>query len=276
MSLAAGWLGLVAAKDRRHGGIPGHRYVVSALCLLVAADATYYHFAQARAWRVPSTLQMEVLAYGSGLAASGQGDVSRLRRPERFLLGTSPEEALGDARNLAYNRCWYTGTFCVLGYTTSNCPPPTRSSTVPSCRSVAPPPRVRKAAAAAFVPAAGQTRACPGSLRRQHRVRRDWTRAGRCRVEFIEYLPAARCIGSKRTRLRRLSKTRSGGRDGPSAIAPRIIAASLAKPCRRRRDCAPGRWRRALGAWLYTMKTQRPGSGRSCACWDCCWQGSWS
>lgn len=116
MSLAAGWLGLVAAKDRRHGGIPGHRYVVSALCLLVAADATYYHFAQARAWRVPSTLQMEVLAYGSGLAASGHGDVSRLRRPERFLLGTSPEEALGDARNLAYNRCWYTGTFCVLGY----------------------------------------------------------------------------------------------------------------------------------------------------------------
>lgn len=115
MSLGAGWLGLLAAT-RPLWSMRGQAYITAALCLLLVGDAAYYHFAQARAWRVPWSPQMEVLAYGSRLEAFGNRDVSSVRRPGRFVLGTSPEDALRDSRNIAYNRCWYAGTYCVLGY----------------------------------------------------------------------------------------------------------------------------------------------------------------
>lgn len=100
------------------GGARGRIAVIAVVCLLVAGEAAVYQLGQPVTWRAPWSQTSEILAYGDTLerlrhrpAALEDG-----RRPRRFALDATAEAALQSRRSLAYNRCWYAESYCVLGY----------------------------------------------------------------------------------------------------------------------------------------------------------------
>lgn len=113
-------LGLGAALFVRDYGTDfiGRRAFIGVVCLLMVGEATVYQFSQPAPWRAPWNETAEVLAYSNTLEALGRGAATpdEGRRPGRYALGRTPDEALQHRRSLAYNRCWYSKTYCVLGY----------------------------------------------------------------------------------------------------------------------------------------------------------------
>ena len=119
--IATTLLGVGVAFLVRRGRGYGVRYgtaVIALVALLMAGEAAVYQFGQPATWRAPWSQTNEILAYSDTLGelASGPTNVAGERRPGRYALGRSPDEALPQRRSLAYNRCWYSGTYCVLGY----------------------------------------------------------------------------------------------------------------------------------------------------------------
>lgn len=105
-------------RHRRGQGVNGRTSVVAVVCLLMAGEAVVHQFGQPLTWRAPWSQTSEVLAYGNTLDQL-RGPPAALesgRRPRRFALGTTVEDALHSRRSLAYNRCWYAESYCVLGY----------------------------------------------------------------------------------------------------------------------------------------------------------------
>ena len=95
------------------------KWVIALICLSVAGEAALHQFGQPRTWREPWSQATEVLTYGGtveGLAGNQIAGSDVLRRPGRYAFGATPGDALRDRRSLAYNRCWYSSTYCVLGY----------------------------------------------------------------------------------------------------------------------------------------------------------------
>ena len=117
MALVVGWVGLLSCN--RITLKSARSWVISLLCLLVVADALWFQFQQARTWREPWSQAIEALVYGNtvdGFIGDQAVGMDTARRQGRYASSADPEVALKEKRSLAYNRCWYSHAYCVLGY----------------------------------------------------------------------------------------------------------------------------------------------------------------
>ena len=117
MALVGNWVGLLALN--RITMEKARAWVVCLLCLLVVGEAALFQFQQAKTWRAPWNPAIEAIFYGdtvSGFIGSQIADPHAVRRPTRYVLSADPDDALESKRSLAYNRCWYSHTYCVFGY----------------------------------------------------------------------------------------------------------------------------------------------------------------
>lgn len=119
--LTTALLGVAAVILVGRGRAPGagkQRAAVALLCLMAGGEAAVYQFSQPVPWRAQWSQTTEILAYSDTLEALGREGATpdTGRRPARYALGRTPAEALQHRRSLAYNRCWYARTYCVLGY----------------------------------------------------------------------------------------------------------------------------------------------------------------
>lgn len=117
MILVGGWVGLLACN--RIAMAKARSWVIWLLCLLVVGEAGLFQFQQAKTWRAPWNPAIEAIFYGDtvdGFIGSQIADPHAVRRPSRYVLSADPDDALKRKRSLAYNRCWYSHTYCVFGY----------------------------------------------------------------------------------------------------------------------------------------------------------------
>lgn len=117
MALVGSWIGLLA-RDRMILA-KARPLVILLLCLFVTSEAVLFQFQQDKTWREPWNPAIEALVYGDtvdGFIDSQVADQRAGRRQSRYVLSADPGDALKSKRSLAYNRCWYSHTYCVFGY----------------------------------------------------------------------------------------------------------------------------------------------------------------
>ena len=98
------------------------RLIITVSALVVSAtalDGYWYYRSQQSTWNVSWAQGMELQTFGgrfSDFVATRRPDVPVSRRPARYVLGTTPAEALTMHNSSFYNRCWYMRSYCTFGY----------------------------------------------------------------------------------------------------------------------------------------------------------------
>jgi hypothetical protein len=87
------------------------------LALLTILDGFTFHREQGRPWRVNWSRDAELQIFGmTPNSASNTSLVDLSRRPERLVVGETLKSVVVEALNSKYNGCWYSRSYCLLGY----------------------------------------------------------------------------------------------------------------------------------------------------------------
>jgi len=90
------------------------------LVLITALDGFSYNVKQPATWKPGWNPQLEQALLGGSfsefMAMRPAAGEALLRRPARYVVGTTAVEAVAQRNALFYNRCWYARSFCLFGY----------------------------------------------------------------------------------------------------------------------------------------------------------------